>query len=244
MEEVLGGSLVLSDAETIAAIHAVRHLLSLGYQCSPWSKGYIKCIKCSLNTMFSPKLTKSSSCSRLWPEGYWMGWLTAAWPCMLASPVCFGEEFYFSGLCSAFYYFIQLRGFNLFSSGTINFMCRELASSQILLCFVYMCKNIFSPTYSKWHAERRHLSFIFSCLKVAEKHAHVEITTSQMASFLFSPLTPQSVSDISGEYENSKRLAGELSVYKDWDRNVYQLLCFQQKFNSEILNFFEKKEDG
>lgn len=67
MEEVLGGLLVLSDAETIAAIHAVRHLLSLGYQCSLWSKGYIKCIKCSLNTMFGPKLTKSSSCSRLWP---------------------------------------------------------------------------------------------------------------------------------------------------------------------------------
>lgn len=48
---MLGGSLVLGVAETIAAIRVVRHLVSFGYQCSPWSKGYIKCIKCSLNTM-------------------------------------------------------------------------------------------------------------------------------------------------------------------------------------------------
>lgn len=79
---------------------------------------------------------------------------------------------------------------------------------------------------------------------MAEKHAHVEITTSQMASFLFSPLMPQSMSDISWEYESSKCLAGKLSVYEDWDRNVYQLLCFHQTFNSEILNLFQKKEDG
>lgn len=141
MEEVLGVSLVLGVAETIAAIHVVRHLVSLGYQCSPWSKGYIKC---SMNTTFGLKLTQSSSCSRLWTEGYWMGWLTAAWPCMLASSVCFGEEFYCSGLCSAIYYFIQLRDFNLFSSGTINFMSSGGSWHPPRSCFaLYTCIKIY-----------------------------------------------------------------------------------------------------